>query len=84
MITFCHTIQDPQGVHARPVALVCNCAGSFASDIVLSAGGRSASAKDLMDLMGAYFDCGETIEVQISGEDEQAASDALRPLIESL
>lgn len=84
MITFSHTVQDPQGVHARPVALICNCASSFASDIVLAADGRSASAKDLMDLMSAYFDCGETIEVQISGEDEKAASDALRLLIEAL
>lgn len=84
MITFTHTVQDPQGVHARPVALVCNCASAFTSDIVLEANGRSASAKDLMDLMGAYFDYGEKLQVHIEGEDEQAAAEALRPVIESL
>ena len=84
MQTIDHVITDKQGVHARPVARICAAATPFESTIELEACGRTASAKDLMQVMAASYMYGEKLHVTIEGADEEAAAQALRPVIEGL
>lgn len=84
MIDFDQTITDPQGLHARPVALIYDCICKHGSNVTLSIGERSADGRDIMGLMGLEGECGEILHVRIEGDDETACAAALRQVLSEL
>ena len=62
MIEITHTIQDPLGLHARPVALLFDHIGKHHSRVTVTIGDRSCDGRDIMGLMGLYGTVGETIQ----------------------
>ena len=78
MQTFSYTIQDPVGIHARPAGLLVKQAKTFSSEITIEKDGRTVGAANLMKLMGLGIKCGDTIRVNIAGEDEAAAAETLK------
>lgn len=84
MIEFDQVIQDPQGLHARPVALIFDLIGKHKSAVTLSIGERRASGLDIMGLMGLEGEFGETVHYVIDGEDEAVCAAALRNLLGGL
>lgn len=78
MKQFDFTIQDRLGMHPRPAGKITSCAKSFSSDISLSIGDRVVDAKKLMNVISLNGKCGETIHAVVSGEDEDAAAEAIR------
>ena len=74
-------ISNKLGLHARASAKLTKLAGSFQSDIHLSRNGRRVNAKSIMGVMMLAAGLGSEVEIEIKGEDEQAAFDALRELI---
>jgi phosphocarrier protein len=76
------TISNKLGLHARASAKLTKLAGSFKSEIHLSRNGRRVNAKSIMGVMMLAAGLGAEVELETSGEDEQAAMDALRALIE--
>lgn len=81
MIEFDQVIQDPQGLHARPVALIFDLIGKHKSAVTLSIGDRRANGLDIMGLMGLEGEYGETLHFAIDGEDEAICAAALRKLL---
>jgi phosphocarrier protein len=81
MINRVVTISNKLGLHARASAKLTKLAGSFASDVHLSRNGRRVNAKSIMGVMMLAAGIGSEIEIETSGEDEQAAMDALIALI---
>lgn len=77
MKTFSFTIRDPLGVHARPAGQLVKLAKSFSSTATIGKGEKEAGATKLMRLMGLGIKCGDTIDLRIEGEDEEAAAAAL-------
>ena len=68
------------GLHARAASkLVKLCAG-FASDIKISAGGQQVDGKSIMGILMLAATQGTDLLLQVEGEDEQAAVDAIRML----
>jgi phosphocarrier protein len=67
------------GLHARPASLFVKLASSFKSTITVSANGRKANAKSILEVLtlGAGKDCELLIEAR--GEDEE---EALKCLVE--
>lgn len=79
MKTFEYTINDPVGIHARPAGVLSKKAKEFASTVTITnSAGKSAEAKKLMALMALGVKTGETIQVSVEGEDEEAAAVALQ------
>lgn len=77
------TISNKLGLHARASAKLTKLAGGFRSDVFLSRNGRRVNAKSIMGVMMLAAGLGSEIEIETDGEDEQAAMEAIRALVES-
>lgn len=78
MKKFAYTIQEANGVHARPAGLLAKAAKALDSTITLeTAAGRSAAATRLMAVMGLGIKQGDTVTVTVEGGDEEASTAAM-------
>lgn len=82
MKNFSYVIKDEIGIHARPAGLLVKEAKKYGSKIVLKSGGKSAEASRLMAIMGMGVKCGQTVEVEIFGEDEDIAYEGMKAFFE--
>ena len=76
------TISNKLGLHARASAKLTKLAGSYKSDVHLSRNGRRVNAKSIMGVMMLAAGMGSEIGIEVDGEDESAAMQALRALID--
>lgn len=83
MKTFEYTIKDEVGIHARPAGMLVKEAKKYSSKVVVSKDGKSAEATKLMALMGLAVKCGQTVKVEVSGEDEETAVEAMKLFLEN-
>ena len=67
------TIQLPNDLEARPVALLVQVASQYQSEIHLESEGRSVNAKSIMGMMTFGLSAGEKIVVTANGADEAEA-----------
>ncbi|MEY2891649.1 MAG: hypothetical protein RJA98_1557 [Pseudomonadota bacterium] len=81
MIRTTLTISNKLGLHARASAKFTKLAGGFRSEIFMSRNGRRVNAKSIMGVMMLAAGMGSEVELEVEGEDEQAASAALIALI---
>lgn len=77
MIRSTITISNKLGLHARASAKLTKLAGSFGSDVFLSRNGRRVNAKSIMGVMMLAAGIGSEVDLEVSGEDEQPAHDAI-------
>jgi len=75
------TIINRLGLHARAAAKLVDCAARFSSRIDLLKQGHGVDAKSIMSVMMLAAGQGTELTLRISGEDEQAAWEALVGLI---
>lgn len=76
-------ITNKRGLHARAAAKFVKCAGSFKAEIEVEKDGQAVSGRSIMGLMMLAAAPGCSIQVRASGEDAQAAVDAIAHLVES-
>ena len=69
------------GLHARASAKLTQLASQYPCDVWLSRAGKRVNAKSIMGVMILAAAKGSTITVEISGEQEQEAMDAILGLI---
>ena len=78
MRKFIYTVQDANGVHARPAGLLVKAAKALDSTITLeNAAGKSAVATKLMAVMGLGIKQGDTVTVTVEGGDEETSAAAM-------
>ena len=82
MKNFSYVITDEIGIHARPAGLLVKEAKKYASKVVIRANGKSAEATRLMAIMGMGVKCGQTVEVEITGDDEETAFEGMKAFFE--
>ncbi len=70
------------GLHARASAKLTKLAGSFPCDVWISKGERKVNAKSIMGVMMLAAGMDSAIEIEVTGEREQEALDALLALIQ--
>ncbi len=73
-------VSNKLGLHARASAKLTKMAGSFPCEVWLSRGERRVNAKSIMGVMMLAAGIGIEVVLETSGEQEQAASDALNAL----
>ena len=81
MIKTSITISNKLGLHARASAKLTKLAGSFQSEVFMMRNERRVNAKSIMGVMMLAAGIGSVVELEVTGADEQAASDALLALI---
>jgi phosphocarrier protein len=69
------------GLHARASTKFTQTASQFKSDVWVEKNGRRVNAKSIMGVMMLAAAKGSTIELEATGEDEVAAIEALKALI---
>ena len=77
------TITNPKGLHLRSAGIFCKEAMRFKSHITFSVKGRTANAKSVLSVLGVCVQCGDVIELSCNGEDEAAALEAMKNIIET-
>lgn len=83
MKKFSYTIKDEVGIHARPAGLLVKEAKKYTSKTVLCKEGKTAEATKLMAVMGLGVKCSETVEVEITGDDEDMAYEGIKAFFEA-
>jgi len=78
MKSFTYQITDPMGLHVRPVGLLVKEARKYTSKITLIKDEKSADASRMMALMGMGCHEGDTVTVEVAGEDEDTAVESLK------
>lgn len=81
MIKATTTINNKLGLHARASAKLTRLAGSYPCEVWLARGERRVNAKSIMGVMMLAAGIGSTIEIDVNGEREQEAMEALLALI---
>lgn len=77
------TLSCAEGLQARAASMLVQCANRYASRITLTLGQKTVNAKSLMGVLSLCVHAGQTLDMRLTGEDEQAACDALCALFES-
>ena len=76
------TIQNDQGLHARPSTLVVETASQFAAEVTIIKDDIVVDGKSILGVMGLGAAYGECIEVSTTGPDAAEALAAITDLVE--
>ena len=77
------TIQNKNGLHARPAAEIVKTAAKFRCEVTLIRDDLEVNGKSIMGVMMLAAEYGSQLVIRCDGADERAALDALATLIES-
>ena len=61
------TIQDKEGLHARPAGILSKAAKGFESKVTMTKNGKVADMKKIFAVMGLAVKCGETVTIAADG-----------------
>lgn len=82
MIKTLVTISNKLGLHARASAKLTKLAGTFQSDVFMTRNERRVNAKSIMGVMMLAAGIGSLVELEVDGEDEKTAAEAIIALID--
>lgn len=77
-------INAPNGIHARPAALIANTAKRFEADSTLMYEGKTASLKSSTQIMALGVSDGAKVSVTVKGPDEEKAVTAIKGILEGM
>ena len=88
MKEFSTVVASEVGLHARPASLFVNAAKASGCKVVLTkvvdgTPGTYVDGASILKVMALGIKCGETVSVQVEGENEDAAISSLKQIIES-
>lgn len=75
-------IINQQGFHMRPASTFANAMGKYESEVTLLTNGKTVNGKSLMNVVASCIKCGDEVEIQCSGADEEAALNEAAAMIE--
>jgi len=67
------TIQNDQGLHARPAAIFVQIANKYESDIVVKKGRQEVNGKSIMGLLTLAAEKGSMLHIKVNGPDAKKA-----------
>lgn len=76
-------IENATGLHARPAKLFVKTAKQFKADIRITHGSKKVNAKSLIAVLGLGVKHGGAVQVELDGEDEELAAEALQTAVSS-
>lgn len=83
MRTYSYVIKDRMGIHTRPAGLFVKEVQKYESSVKVSANGNTVDAASVIKIMSLNAKCGDTVEIEISGPDEDAAYERFAAFFEN-
>ena len=83
MKSFKYTVKDELGIHARPAGMLVKEAKKYESKITITKEGKTVDVTKLMMLMSLSVKCGQTVEIQVEGSDEDIAFEGMKAFFEA-
>lgn len=80
---FQYTIREEEGIHARPAGMLVREVKKYKSKIIFRANQKETEGLDLLGIMKMAVKCGQTLTVEVSGEDEKTAVEGLKLFFEN-
>jgi phosphocarrier protein len=77
------TIVNEAGLHARPAAALVKTASKFQSDFFIHMYGYRVNGKSILGVMTLAAEKGAELELEVKGNDEKEALNAITQLIEN-
>ena len=84
MQRFSYTVTDERGLHARNAMSLCKLVESFASGVILQAGGKKADCRNIMALMNLRVCNKDLVEFIVEGDDEDEALSILKATVPTM
>lgn len=75
-------INNPAGLHLRPISVLCNRSIDYKSTITIKIGNKSVNAKSVIGVLSACVKQGDEIELVCEGPDETEAINELSNMIQ--
>ncbi len=76
------TLKNKQGLHARAAAVFVRALATLKAEVTVTWQNRVVNGRSMLDLMTLGAPYGSVLEVQITGDDADAALAALRKVVE--
>lgn len=83
MKEFIFTVNDKDGIHARPAGLLVKEANKYDSDIKIEFNGKYADAKRIFSVMSLGAKKSDKLKFSIIGDDEAIAADNLSEFLKN-
>ena len=74
-------IENPKGLHIRPIMDIADLAIQYDSRIVVHKKDQQAEGSSVMQLLALGIECGDELRIEAEGDDAQKAIHALLELI---
>lgn len=78
------TLPTDVALHARPAGTLVRAASAFVSEVFVSANGRRANAKSILDILALGAEGGVELLIDASGDDAAEAAEQLALLVPAL
>lgn len=82
MRKFSYKIKEEQGLHARPASFLIQESRTYESRITIRVKGKEADASNIIAVMALDVMCGQKVEVEICGVDEDVAYQGMKRFFE--
>lgn len=76
-------IPNPQGLHARPIALIAETAGRFSATLLISVDGLEVDGRSILQLMTLCASMGTELTLSSQGDDADELVAAIAAVVES-
>lgn len=76
-------LKNDTGLHARPASMFVKEASKYNSEIFIVKGDKEYNAKSIMGVLSMGAKKGDIITITAQGDDDKAAVEALKALVES-
>lgn len=83
MIEKTATIQNTQGIHCRPSAMIIRFAGAYAGEISVSGERGNTALRSILELMSLELFPGSQVTIRVNGPDESHFCQELVDLFET-
>ena len=83
MGTSCYaTVKNERGIHARPSSVIAKEALKYKSNITIQFNGKTANAKDVLQIIMLELFVGSVVTITVSGDDQEAALEEVKKTVE--
>ena len=84
MKSFQYCVKNPLGIHARPAALLAQACTEVKSNVTLEHNGKTASAKNVLQILALHAAKGSVITFTIEGPDEESAAAKIQDVLSNI
>lgn len=77
------TINNLQGLHARPAGVIAKFAAKCSSETIMIVNDKRVQMKSVLNIIAAAVKCGTVVEIECTGENEQADLEKLVSVLEN-